>query len=386
MPIAWALAPAMLDNLSPLLQQAVHHLCHFNRQMLVVSFLSATLALLAVSVNGQANVTGNCISGRINFDPRRTYANLHPGTTIPDLNVATYDALIDYGSAAVVFNPTGGVSLQLKKNPAGTAADGVRLSTTRYVQYAKITARFTALSVPGTVTTFITMSDRHDEIDWETVGASKTTAQTNVFYKGIQEFAIHSTTETIPPAAGASSGDTGVAHDYIIDWKHDTLSWGIDGKILRTLNKNTSVSPLTPPGEKWYPSTPSLIQISVWDGGASPNAGTSNWAGGPIPWGSQTVLSATYEYIDIQCYDDNDQPVPKWPASAANPDLASAPASQPTSNAPLPPKSGGGTNSGGSNSAGGVSVPNGGVEGVTISLPFMLVATAMAGLFGLMAL
>lgn len=55
-------------------------------------------------------------------------------------------------------------------------------------------------------------------------------------------------------------------------------------------------------------------------------------AGGPIPW-PQGVnsLPATYEYISIQCYNDRNEPVPKWPNVDSNPVSKSAPASQPTS-------------------------------------------------------
>jgi hypothetical protein len=47
---------------------------------------------------------------------------------------------------------------------------------------------------------------------------------------------------------------------------------------------------------------------------------TNSWAGGAPQWpdASQTA-SAFYEYIDIQCYDDQDRPVPKWPLEN-NPD------------------------------------------------------------------
>lgn len=69
----------------------------------------------------------------------------------------------------------------------------------------------------------------------------------------------------------------------------------------------------TPRGERWFPSTPSKIQIGVWDGGSSENEGTKRWAGGPINWGDETSYYATYKSIDIQCYDDNDTSVASWP-------------------------------------------------------------------------
>ncbi|KAL2916883.1 putative glycosidase CRH2 [Polyrhizophydium stewartii] len=288
--------------------------------------LLAAAALAPAAVQAQANVTGSCVTGRITFDRLRTYSNVLPGST-PKLNVSTYDMIIDYASKNVEFPSTGGASLALIKDPSGKAATGTRVSTTRYILYGKVTARFSALSLPGAVTTFISMSDRKDEIDWEIVGKDLNSAQTNVFYKGIPEFALHGSTEAV--------ADVSKPHEYTIDWKHNTLSWAIDGVVKRTLNKDTSISPLTPPGERWYPSTPSLFQISVWDGGASDSKGTSDWAGGAIQWGSRSNITALYEWIDIQCYDDHDNPVPKWPADATvNPDKKAAPSNQPTSNDP----------------------------------------------------
>ncbi|KAI8930092.1 concanavalin A-like lectin/glucanase domain-containing protein [Entophlyctis helioformis] len=271
---------------------------------------AALLLLAAASLsNAQPNVTSNCVSGRITFDPLRTFLNYHPGTPLAPLDVSRYDAIVDYGASHVKFLEPRGVELQLVKKADASAADGIRVSLARYVLYARITARFASIPVPGAVTAFITMSDRHDEIDWEIVGKSTTTAQTNVFYKGIPEFGIHGTTEDV------GAGGTGAMHD---------LSWGIDSKIVRTLQRETSVSPLTPPGERWFPSTASLIQFS---------RGTRNWAGGPIAWGSNTTLSTQFEYIEIQCYNDKDEPVAKWPADAANPDRRDALPTQPTSNA-----------------------------------------------------
>ncbi len=100
------------------------------------------------------------------------------------------------------------------------------------------------------------------------------------------------------------------SHTYTIDWTSKRISWAIDGDVKRTLYKANSTSPMTPPGERWFPSTPSQIQVSAWD------AGGNDWAGGPIPWGKKTRLSAMYEYIDVLCYDDRDRPVASWPVGS----------------------------------------------------------------------
>ena len=181
-------------------------------------------------------------------------------------------------------------------------ASGTRLSTTRYIRYAKISVKMSAIPHPGAITTFITMSDRKDEIDWEILGKSPYEAQTNVFYKGITEYEIHGSKESVRPGVAAS-------HIYTIDWKSDSIAWSIDGRVKRTLYKHNSTSTLIPKRERWFPSTPSRVQISVWDGGST------EWAGGPVQFHGKNKFNAFYEYIDIQCYDSSNRPVDRWPRS-----------------------------------------------------------------------
>lgn len=100
---------------------------------------------------------------------------------------------------------------------------------------------------------------------------------------------------------------------YTIDWRHDKLTWLINDVAVRIVYKFNSTSPMTPPEERWFPSTPSQIQISIWGGGDSPDWGTSDWSGGPIHWGSNQQYFATYNNLSIQCYDDEDNPVSSWP-------------------------------------------------------------------------
>jgi beta-glucanase (GH16 family) len=242
---------------------------------------------------------------------------------IEQLDVSTYDLTIDYGSLSVQQKNGGGINMNLIKTAAGSGIGG-RISTTRYIQYAKITARMSAVDTPGVVTTFITMSPRKDEIDWEFVGGQTTSAQSNVFYKGILEFGIRSGTH--------STGPISVSREYVIDWKSDEITWSVNGNQVRSYKRDSpeAVTAQTPRGERSFPTEPSKIQIGVWDGGSSSSKGVSDWAGGPIPWGDKKILTATYDYIDIQCYDDLNQPVPKWPLDN-NPDRKDAPANQRTS-------------------------------------------------------
>lgn len=125
---------------------------------------------------------------------------------------------------------------------------------------------------------------------------------------------------------------------YTIDWKSTGITFEIDGIVVRTyLNNAQAVSPMTPAGERWFPSTPSQVQISVWDGCAGGPGGTCNWADGPIQWGSATSFTAAFASIDVQCYDSSNLPVSKWPAGPSNPDRLDADPSQPTTaSGPLP--------------------------------------------------
>lgn len=73
----------------------------------------------------------------------------------------------------------------LKKNPSGGAGIGALLSSTSYLMYGVFTATLSSGYIPGMVTSFISMSDVKDEIDWEFVGGDVHSAQTNFFIKGV---------------------------------------------------------------------------------------------------------------------------------------------------------------------------------------------------------
>jgi hypothetical protein len=84
-----------------------------------------TTAIMTALVAAQANVTGNCVTGRITFDQLRyfpdsffrTYAL---GATDPGLDVSTYDMTTDYGNLNVKPIAGGGVNLNLAKSPQNT--------------------------------------------------------------------------------------------------------------------------------------------------------------------------------------------------------------------------------------------------------------------------
>ncbi|KAI8900632.1 concanavalin A-like lectin/glucanase domain-containing protein [Globomyces pollinis-pini] len=186
--------------------------------------------------------------------------------------------------------------------------NGAKVSTTRYHLYGKFSVKFTAVG-PGFVTDMITMSEVQDEIDWETTGPTPH-AENNVFYhvKGKKagspesESGVHGGT-AVP--GGSIPIDNG-PHTYEIDWKRTSITWSLDGKVVRTLNKAESFSKLNPK-QTWFPDTPSILQFAVWQADGSPGwAGVPNWAG-------QTEKLANFENVNIQCYDESDKPVPFFP-------------------------------------------------------------------------
>lgn len=210
----------------------------------------------------------NCVTGNITFDPRRMYAL---GGEPENLDPAYYDFSIDYGYQNVKPNPNGnGIQVNLVKS-ASNKGLGARLSSTRFFQYAKLTARMSAIPYAGAITTFITFSPRKDEIDFEFVGSKSSSVESNVFYKGILEFGIRSKEH--------STGPISAPREYTIDWRSDRIIWSIDGNEVRTYSKNEdlAVTDKTPSGERSYPEEPTQIQLAVWDGGSSDSPGVANW-------------------------------------------------------------------------------------------------------------
>ncbi|KAJ3122253.1 hypothetical protein HK098_002992, partial [Nowakowskiella sp. JEL0407] len=140
-------------------------------------YLLLSLTTLAFS-QPPAATTGNCVSGNYTFNSAKTFM-VPVGQNASDLNTnpAQYDFTVDYGTQNVRFDPVR-KNMQLRLSKGTTAqGDGVRVSTTRYVGYAKMTANIRAAPDRGAVTAFITMSAVKDEIDFETVGKDPTTVQ-----------------------------------------------------------------------------------------------------------------------------------------------------------------------------------------------------------------
>lgn len=95
-------------------------------------------------------------------------------------------------------------------------------------------------------------------------------------------------------------------HTYTIDWKPDSMSWEIDGDVVRTVYKNDTWN--STDNKYHYPQTPARAQLSLWPAGLSTNGeGTIEWSGGLINWDSPYMQNGYYyavvKDISVECYD-----------------------------------------------------------------------------------
>jgi len=176
-------------------------------------------------------------------------------------------------------------------------SSGTLLSSTRYVWYGKMSATMKTSRGAGVVTAFIMMSDVKDEIDFEFIGTDIETAQSNYYFQGITDYGNEKN-------LSAPNTDS-TWHTYTIDWQPDSLSWEVDGKVLRTLYRNETYNATA--GQYHYPQTPSRVQFSLWPAGKAGNAqGTIEWAGGEIDWNSPYMQNGYYyamvKDVTVDCY------------------------------------------------------------------------------------
>lgn len=122
--------------------------------------------------------------------------------------------------------------------------------------------------------------------DWEWLGGYPDEVQTNYFGKGISTSSGRDTTEEVDDAQDTS-------HNYTLYWTEESLSWYLDGSLLRTLNYADASN-----GDE-YPQTPSRVKLGIWAGGDSENAaGTISWAGGETDY-DEGPFTMIVESVDI---------------------------------------------------------------------------------------
>ncbi|RKO82850.1 concanavalin A-like lectin/glucanase domain-containing protein [Blyttiomyces helicus] len=149
----------------------------------------------------------------------------------------------------------------------------------------------------------------------EIVGQTTTSAQSNLpTYKGNQKKVVFGGTNSYP--SGVSTDE----HTYGIEWTHSAVTWSLDGVNVRTFKigsgdadaeSTAGGSPAVQlgPGKHWFPTTPSPVQFSLWDGSLT----SGSWAG-VNPWTVPNV-SIKFSWVNVTCY--NDAPVAQWPINQA---------------------------------------------------------------------
>ncbi|KAG0021903.1 hypothetical protein BGZ82_011175 [Podila clonocystis] len=207
----------------------------------------------------------------------------------------------------------GSLVLTLKKNDAvnkfgNRPGFGATVSSTRWMLYGTVTARIKSGSPSGgVVSSFIYRNAvTGDEIDYEWVGKQPNEVQSNYYWN---------TPPTMDPK------DIDYSHSrrqyvginlsqeyqtYTIEWLPDRLTWLINGQVVRTVLKSEV-------NGTQYPSTPSQIQFSVWDGGLGDPA-TTEWAGGPTRYeDNQPPYEMYVDFVDVKCFAPVDPVVTPWP-------------------------------------------------------------------------
>ena len=84
-------------------------------------------------------------------------------------------------------------------------------------------------------------------------------------------------------------------HTYGLDWKPESITWLIDGKAMRTLNKADAN------GGKNYPQTPCNVRLGNWPGGDSKDEGTVQWAGGKVDY-TKAPFTMTVKSVKVTNY------------------------------------------------------------------------------------
>ncbi|RDL41754.1 Concanavalin A-like lectin [Venustampulla echinocandica] len=247
---------------------------------------SAAAAVLAALQLVQAQTFTDC-------DPTKKTCPSNPGlgtTLTTDFTKGKSDDWKLADGTTLSYDAKNGANFEIK-----TKTNAPTISMNKFIMFGKVTVELKAAPGAGIVSSFILESDDLDEIDWEWIGSTDTSVESNFFGKG--------NTTTYNRAIYHDMADPlGSFHTYEIDWTKESIKWSIDGKVVRTLPYD---DPLTLGGAN-YPQTPMQVKMGSWVGCADAAAaadpktkGTCDWAGGPADFTkgpfSQFVKSVTVQ-------------------------------------------------------------------------------------------
>ncbi|KAG8160784.1 hypothetical protein KVR01_009048 [Diaporthe batatas] len=248
-------------------------------------------AITAIGVIGIPAVNANC-------NPLKETCAPIPGITSPIHQDFTKFSSIedvkkngwtiaDYASFRV-DSKDGGVF------PIERRTDAPYIWTTSYFLYGHVDVVMQAAPGIAIISSAVLMSDTADEIDWEWSGnnyrQSKPNVQTNYFGKGITANYDRST------SVFTEFEMTAGLHKYGIDWTAESLTWSIDGQVVRTLPRRDCDN-----ADHQYPQTPSRFHLGVWVAGDPDRQaeGVRQWAGGNTDF-SKLPYTAYVRSVDIE--------------------------------------------------------------------------------------
>ncbi|CAO0801048.1 unnamed protein product [Mucor circinelloides] len=158
------------------------------------------------------------------------------------------------------------------------------------MHYGSVSFDLKAAGKAGAVTAAVLMAPGGDEIDFEMLGATTDKVQTNFFYGSNPIYNVNSVDSAL--TVNTASG----FHNYTVNWTPEKIEFYVDKKLIRTVvNKDDCNAK----GDCTYPTHAATVQIGLWD--SSAEAGTTQWARGPINWTSGETISATVRSVTVNC-------------------------------------------------------------------------------------
>ncbi|CAM0135106.1 unnamed protein product [Umbelopsis sp. WA50703] len=140
---------------------------------------------------------------------------------------------------------------------------GPDIASTVMVNAGKFEVNMATGYSSGIVTAFTLLSEgttQRDEMDMEFVGKNMSYAQTMYFVNGLR-VPIHNAAEDIYVATDTSQSE----HTYGMEYTPENLTWFIDGKAVRTVQKVDGTE---------FPAKPMGLHLGLWDASQF-----SDWAG-----------------------------------------------------------------------------------------------------------
>ncbi|KAJ2724548.1 putative glycosidase CRH2 [Coemansia sp. Benny D115] len=200
---------------------------------------------------------------------------------------------------------------------------------TRAIQYGTVTAVIrSGCKSGGVVSSMIIRNDKiGDEIDFEFVGADRSTVQSNYYWHNELDY-----TKMVKSHALADT--TTNYHTYQIVWAPDSIQWLVNGQHFRTVKRSDTWDAAK--GVFKYPEAEAFVSFSIWDGGSGAK-GTADWAGGAINWATGP-FNLDIKSVAVNCYFKGNETTYK-PPSVAPKQPAPAPAAASPAHVlvPMPP-------------------------------------------------